>query len=273
MISFMRGLVLAGVLAVLSAASFAETLPYDGPVETPAGVLSIVPTSDGFLNYISIGDQTFFERDPVRYLGLIERRGDLVLLFLSHGGSGCGGFFHWLHTSEGDVRLSEEFGTCASEVEVSHDSETVTVTMAALSAEDPMVSFVYDGRVVREVALGQSASFSPPSAGGLPWVGRYAYELFRASDWRPALVAVMGEDGYAFAGETFNLAAPMERQGDWVVGTGCRQHDCGDWRGAVALHVSDGRILVAINNHGDVQVWGKDAGDAPPMIGDVMAGR
>lgn len=242
-------------------------------IETRAGPMEILEMPGGFHEAIQIGDQIFFEEQTYIRITVMGQRGDLILLQGYFGAAACAGDYFWLHATPGDIRLSERFGTCAGEVEITHGDETVTVIMASQSATDPLTSFVYDGEVVREVGLGQSASFSPPANGGLPWEGHYAYELFRASDWRPALVEVMGEDGYRYGGQTFNLSAPMERQGNWVVGTGCRQHDCGDWRGAIALHVTDGRILVAINDHGNAQFWGKQADDMPPMIADVMAGQ
>ena len=201
--------------------------------------------------------------------GWVGLGGAVFLVGLSAGGRACPTLYAWVDASEPGLPATAPFGTCGEATGVSHDGETVTVTVGSADAEHPESAFTWDGRgEVVETLLGQEPSGSPPKAGNEAWVGRYPYDLVRSSDWRGPLVALLGEDGYRAAQLAIQTAAPMERQGDWVVGSGF-DNDSG-LGGTVALGDA-GRILVAITGAGAPVLYG-DGDDVPPAIAEAMGG-
>ena len=67
---------------------------------------------------------------------------------------------------------------------------------------------------------------------------------------------------------------PFAVQGDWLVSTGCQPHMCDITMGAVALHLSDGALLVALWEDGiGPRAWGDLSRGMPPGVAEVMAGR
>lgn len=219
-----------------------------------------------------VGDRVALEAPTFPWLWIEAQVGDLLLVGMSSGGSACAAEWVWVHAEKPDLRLSEPFGTCSDLATVMADEETVTVSMPSSDADFPVVDFVYDGETVQEVARGQQPSGAPPEAGADAWVGRYPYDLFRSSDWREPLVALMGEKGYSWAQEAIGSASPMEVHGDWVVGEGCMAHACGEAWGAAAIHREDGRLLVALGRWGETpRLWGDPGGPLPAPIAHVMA--
>ena len=148
-------------------------------VETPSGLARVEgdPAVDG--QRLVVGDAVVVEDPAYTSLWIEAEAGDLLLVGLGFGGTLCAAEFLWLRTT--DLATTEPFGTCADLVTVSHDSETVTVTMATQDAEHPSAAFVWDGQgPVREVLGGQEPSGSPPGAGAEAWIGRYAFDLLRS---------------------------------------------------------------------------------------------
>lgn len=156
---------------------------------------------------------------------------------------------------------------------MSHDAETVTVTMASGDADFPRSAFVYDGKgPVREERLPQEPSGAPPAMGAEAWVGRYPFDLFTSSDWRGPLVALMGAEGYAAAQAGMATASPMAVDGDWVAGSGFEPNS--GQQTAVALSRVDGRLLVAVRApDGSPRMWGDARGPLPAEIAATLAPR
>jgi hypothetical protein len=259
----------ASLLMTLAMPAGAE--PVEIPLETPGGTVDVVDGPDGFTRYLTVGDRRFFEEDEYAFVQVEEQVGSLLLVTLSQGGNACPAQYVWLHTDADDVRVSETFGTCSDTFEVSSDAETLTVTLPSLDATEGFVAFDYDGNQITERVVGQEASISGPDAGAEPWIGQYPHDLFRASDWRGPLVALMGEEAYARAGATIELSGPMEAEGDWVAGAGCVKIGCETVRGAVAIHRGDGRLLVALRTpEAGLEVYGDEPGELPPSVQDVI---
>jgi hypothetical protein len=259
-------------LACLGGAAQAEMLDHLDRVETPVGPVLVVSNEDGYSQRVIIGEQSFLDDGDYRFVSIRAREGSLYLLELSTGGNGCAAEYAWLHAVPGDVRLSPVFGNCSDLAEVSADAETVTVTLPALDAATGRTAFVYDGQTVTERPAGQTAADVAPGAGADALVGTYPFDLFRTADWRAPLVALLGEAAYAQTGTLFELAAPMEIEGDWVTGSGCVKFACSDRTAAVAVHRRDGRILVALRDGLLVGIYGDPGGDLPPAIARVLQG-
>jgi hypothetical protein len=260
----------AVLLALVATPALAEI----GIVPTPSGLARIEGERLGEGEALWVGEAEVIPGDGVSVLWIEEQVRDLLLVGRSDGGTLCAAEWMWVHTERGGLRASEPFGTCSDLLTVTDGPVGVTVSMPSHDADWPVVDFVYDGVAVREVPQGQRRSGSPPEAGALAWVGRHPWELFRASDWRGPLVALLGKEGYREAQEAIGSARPMEAEGDWVAGRGCMANGCGAAWGAVAIHRGDGRLLVALGGwEREPRLWGDPKGPLPPTVAEVMAGR
>ena len=258
------------IAAILGTAAAAESV--SAPLDTPSGRIEIVDQPDGFSRALRIGDRVFYDETESRYISLVERFGTLVLVQLSSGGNACASLYSWLHTGTGDLRATDLFGTCSDQPRVSADAETVTVEMASFADPGQTIAFVYDGRDITETPLGLSPSGSPPEGGALPWIGRAPYDLVTASDWRGPLVDLIGAGALGDLRHAIGLSSGMERDGNWVAGAGCRARMCDVSRAAIAIDVTDGRLLVAMWEAGSPpRLWGSAGGTVPAAILDVMS--
>ena len=244
--------------ALLATPVVAEPVPGGGPVETRAGVAEVFDDTEVQAQRLRLGETVLFEDGAARYVWLVEQLGDLLLVGVSNGGTGCPALFTWVHAVPGDVRVVEPyFGTCGDIVEVSHDAETVTVAMPAPELSDGWLGFVYDGRAISEVVLGQRPSPVPPGADAAEWAGMYPFEMLRGSDWRPVFEAVIGRAAYLDLTGVMGIATPFEMQGDWIIGRGCNKFDCETEAGAIALNLTDGRLGVVLRHApGPDRFWG-----------------
>lgn len=259
------------VLFALAGAAQAQFVSPDVDVQSAAGPLRIVDSGDGFSRNLIVGEQVFFENSERRFVGIEDQRGSLYLISLSSGGNACEVSFVWLHT-DGGAGLGPEFGNCAPLTEVRSDAETVSVVMPSMTAAEGFVAFVYDGKAIERVVLGQQDTGVPFEPGAL--VGRYPYEIFRDAGWRASLVSLMGESGYRLAGDVIATASPMEVQGDWVAGRGFNNRMAGSAYGAIAINRIDRRVVVAIRTEeSGLQVWGNLTGATPEDVLVVLEGR
>ncbi len=265
-VAALRPFLFAAALSALPAAGPAA--PVD--TNTPAGPARIVENPDGSRD-VMIG-ATRVDLPPEAYLAFFEARlGNLLLVLWSPGGNACAGYYTWVHATPGDIRRSEDFGTCAEATDIGRDAETVQVTMPAGVVGQGDVTFVYDGRgpvVARQAGLAPSGVARPEG-----WIGRYPFELLEAAELQAPLRALLGADlaRVQAAGE---LASPMQRDGAWVAGSACRKADCAETRMAIAVNLKDGRLLVALNTPmGGARLWGAARGRLPAAIRDVLEGR
>lgn len=240
-------------------------------VETPSGYAQVVGTTQTGGEKLLVGDTVVIANEVYPYVWIEAQVGSLLLVGMGTGGTACAAEWVWVHTTAGDVRTSEQFGTCSDLAEVTWDQETVSVSMPSSDAERPMVTFIYDGGTVLEVAQGQAPSGIPPESGAAAWIGQHPSDLFRSSDWREPLVSLLSEGVYSEAQDIFVIASPMGTFGDWVAGSGCQAHMCDEVYGAVAINLNDGRLLVAIRNQdGPARLWGEPQGALPDPIAEVM---
>ena len=71
--------------------------------------------------------------------------------------------------------------------------------------------------------------------------------------------------------ERIALAGPMQRDGNWVVGNGCRKHAFDTLRAAIAINPDDGRLLVAMTSGGAVhRLCGEALGPLPAAIAEIL---
>lgn len=244
-----------------------------GRIDTPSG--PAVLSRQDFDAILTIGGQEF-RFEGMRFAGFAERLGDVVLLQLSSGGSLCPAMYVWLDTRPGQVRLSDEFGTCSDLHAISWDSEAVTVTLPSMQPGAGFVDFRWDGKTsaLREAARAPAASGLPPGHATAAWEGRFGTELLAAPEWQGLLLGLMGRAALDDALRIVQVGHPFGVQGDWLVATGCQPHQCDVTAGAVALHRADGRLIVALwEARSGVRSWGDLSAGIPPGVAQVLAGR
>ncbi len=243
-------------------------------IATRAGLARIVDGAGG-TRMLMVGDVPVSLPDDPFSAFIAEKLGDLLLVLYSQGGNACPAFFVWVHAVPGAVRSTQGFGTCADQYTLSNDSETVSLTMVSFVPGQGDVTFIYDGRnPVREVQNPLAASGMAPGDGWDFWIGRHPYELFNAADLQAEFVKLMGQAALTDAQRMMAVANNMEQVGNWIVGTGCQAHMCGVNVAAVALNLSDGRVLVAlVQGDAPARLWGDPKGELPGVIAQLIAGK
>ncbi|WP_143535522.1 hypothetical protein [Roseisalinus antarcticus] len=233
---------------------------------TPSGDIRFdwSETTDGPVTRVFVGETEIAFDPPPAIAWLEARAGTLALIGISQGGNGCSASFVWLHTAPGDLRRTAPFGTCSELVTLSHDVETVTVTMPSRRVADGEVAFVYDGRSIETRTLGLPPAEVGPEAGADALAGVYLFDLTGTEDWRLPLTALMGAANYATLQRLSGQGSPMEVEDDWVVGEGCAPGNCGATASVIAVHRGDGRLLAGFWESGQPpRIWG-EPGPTPP---------
>ncbi len=255
-------------LTLVTTLSAGTALAQTVDTNTRAGQLRIIENPDQTKD-LAIGN-TVVDLPEDAFLVFIEKRlGDLFLVLYSPGGNACNGFYTWVHATPGDIRRSDSFGTCAAAKDISWDAETVRVTMASGQPGVGDVTFVYDGKGPMQKVVAPLANSGVTSPAG--WIGRYPFDLATAAEMQAPLRALLGAQGLRQLQEMIDLAGPMQRDGNWVAGAGCRKHACDTLRAAIAINLEDGRLLVAMTDGaGNGRIWGDARGPLPAAIAAIL---
>lgn len=204
-----------------------------------------------------------------------DRVGNLILIGMTLGGTACPATFAWLDTTPGKVALSDTFGSCSDTVEVSHDRETVTVTMPSMNASRGMVAFDFDGKTVTERVLGLQAS-GVTGKGPEAWLGKSAYDYLTAPENEPMLIELMGWDALddaRHASTVSSEANSLREDGAWLVASGCQPHLCDTNFTGVALHLETGTPVVALKRDGEEgKLFGKPPSALPADFRRILTG-
>ena len=256
---------MAVLLAVPAPALATDSLP------SPSGEVRIVG-GDMEMKSVSVGGR-LFPLDDFR-ADLLDRVGNLILVGIYTGGTACPATYAWLDTTPGNLGLTESFGTCSDLYELSHDSETVTVTMPSFDASEGRIAFIYDGQAIRRKVLGLESSEVARRSGGNvdAWIGESPYEYLTARENEPALIRALGWESLDELRNTVVIGSQkMFVEGNWIVGQGCRPHMCNTDFAAIALHRGTGQLIAAIKRGGArPQLLGAPPEALPNSIRAVM---
>lgn len=242
--TFLGHLVLATLLVAPVPIMAEDMLP------SPSGEVSIVG-ADMDMKSVSVGGR-LFPLDDLR-ADLLDRVGNLILVGIYTGGTACPATYAWLNTTPGQLGLTEAFGTCSDLYELSHDSETVTLTMPSFDASEGRVAFVYDGHnVFREIIGLKSSAVAQAAVGNVEvLVGASPYEYLTAAENEAALIKSLGWDALDELRNTMVIGSQeMTVEGNWIVGEGCRPHMCNTYFAAIAIHRKTGQLIAAIKSDG-----------------------
>lgn len=225
--------------------------------------------TDDFGTEVHIGDQ-LVAFDDAR-ASVLDRLGDVFLIFLATGGNACPGYFAWLNTSAGNVSATEPFGTCSDLYEIIFDENTLSLQVQSMEPGEGDHLYVWDGvNPVTESILDLAPSDTPPGADPQGWLGRHPAELLDSSDWAELMLNVMTEDELAQVRHAMDLSSGFERQGEWIAAYGYQKLD--EDVAAIAIHPR-GELLVALGAVGQESVlWGETELDHPEAIAQVLSG-
>ncbi|HGG04579.1 MAG TPA: hypothetical protein ENK28_03905 [Aliiroseovarius sp.] len=242
---------------------------------TRAGLARIESDTDG-TRYLMVGS-TRIDLPDRPYTAFIEKRlGDLLLVAYSQGGNACPAFYTWVHATPGNIRRSEGFGTCSDLITVTYDAETVSVTMGSMQPGKGDITYVYDGKnPIREVQNGLAKSGMANASDWGFWDGKYPYDLITAGELQGTFLKLLGDASTLVEAQTLlSFSGPMDRDGDWIAGTGCAPQLCEESAGAIAVNVVTGHFLVALWRAGTpARAWGALGDSTPQSILDVLARR
>ncbi len=102
------------------------------------------------------------------------------------------------------------------------------------------------------------------------WEGHGPNEILADTGWQAQFVAIMGQDGLQRLQHDLVIEEPLVRDGDWLVGTGCAPHECGDVMGGFAVSISTGEIVAVVKDAAGIKVWGDDK-LLPPMLLEIAS--
>jgi len=122
-----------------------------------------------------------------------------------------------------------------------------------------------------EEQCGKPPAIEPSSVAGT--VGMHPSDVLRSKMWKDKFIAI-SKNQYAELVERIDVASKTTREGDWIVGDGCKPHSC-SWDNAIigintknnqvfAIMWSDGKTLEkfgavpAINTHPRIKKWLSD---------------
>ena len=91
------------------------------------------------------------------------------------------------------------------------------------------------------------------------WIGHHPSEVLADAKWQTLFIAALGQDGFKRLQNDMGVEEPMTRDGDWLVGTGCGAHQCGDVQGGFAISVKTGEILAVVLDEQGLKHWGSGA--------------
>ena len=273
-IRLMKGTVMKSVLAHLGVAVLLvapiPAIAADS-MTSPSGEVRIVG-GDMEMKSVSVGGSVL-PLDDFR-ADLLDKVGNLILVAIYSGGTACPATYAWLDTTPGNIGLSERFGTCSDLYEMSHDAETVTVTMPSFDASEGRVAFVFDGREVSRRVLGlESSEVARKGVGNIDvWIGESPYEYLTARENEATLIRALGWESLDELRNTMVIGSQkMFVEGGWIVGEGCRPHMCNTDFAAIALHRETGQLIAAIKRDGArPQLLGTPPDALPNTIRAVM---
>lgn len=272
----MRGILTAAVLAAgFGAPAAAQPLGLDADSAewtrtawaSPLGEIRLRDL--GAEAELSLNDAPFAKFDAWNPAILGDHEG-FGLIFLPTGGNACPGSFLWLDARGPEPRLGAPFGSCSDDfaAEVTPEGR-LRLVMPSMEPGVGLLAFDHDPEDLAapavETRLGLTASGRPPQAGAAAWIGDYPYDLLMDADWEPALRAAFGEEALQEARVSLALASPMEQEGEWLVGDGCKPRDCKSAWGVFAVSLEDGRMLLALGR-GDEKprFWGEPGDSGAP---------
>ena len=112
------------------------------------------------------------------------------------------------------------------------------------------------GAIGVESAIKRQCGTRPISNAGMAKPdGKLPYDVFQAAPWKARFQQLTGKS-YSGIKESLTVSGRMERQGDWLVGSGYDPRGAGASSAAIAVNSKTGKVLAVYNAGGDTRFFG-----------------
>lgn len=230
-------------------------------VDLPAGQVNIQRNSeiDPGLTATAAGQKIAI--DSAYLPVVVTKHADSALLQVYSGGNACPAEYVWLTLDAKGLTATAPFGTCSEGIEMVATPSYPAAVMPGMGEELGWFRYDFDGKTVTEAPFtrqGDRKAAQDPTL----WQGRSAYELLGDEAMRPALLRIMSEAQLGQLRQAVALTVPedaLQRQGDWIVGGGCRAELCDVESGQVAISVIDGGVVAVFRDVDGPKYFGAQA--------------
>jgi hypothetical protein len=115
-------------------------------------------------------------------------------------------------------------------------------------------------------------NLTPSGKSATDLVGKTITEakLWEHKDVGPRIKKIMGAD-YATMRKFWNVETPIKKFGDFLMMTGCEQHNCGDNQYVIFMDMARGGISVVHISNGTTKDWSDGDIDLPPPFAEALA--
>ncbi|MDE2789457.1 MAG: hypothetical protein OXI81_03415 [Paracoccaceae bacterium] len=218
--------------------------------------------------------------DDVEEVGLwLETRiywrpdADVIVLSRRHVTGACGMRYQFvLVTFEGNARASNPSNSCSGSIiamRVSHEEIELDVRIPN-RPELLHRTIRFDGDSLQEFEVPRDESGAEIAGAGpdvTRWIGVHPAALLDDSSERRRFEMIMRrEELYELISHMY-IAQGAKLAGDFLSMEGCKPHDCGDAKAAIAIEVTTGQPFAIIFSREDgIRVFGGTLSDAPEPL-------
>ena len=242
---------LSFVLSALSCGAFAADR-----AETSAGVAEILPLGPLEADALWIADEPVALPLVVDHLDIAAQDGDLLLILLASGGTGCPKMWAYVDAGADPIWVSEPFGTCHDDAQALRTERGIEViSPAADPGQSGHLLYWLEGRDIREV---QASSTSLGLTHVAQWEGMSPKLLVNDPAWEAWFLKRVGPVGLLELRNTFEQASLLSWEGDWLVAEGCKAGECSARLGVLMLHKDGDRLAAAVRR--------RDGAVSQPML-------
>ncbi|AGT11177.1 META domain-containing protein [Paracoccus aminophilus] len=258
------------LLSPLTLATLA--LPFLGPLpalaepdqvlDLPAGQVAIRPNPALDPELIAVANGKEIGLASAYPPEVITKHGDSVLLQVYSGGTACPTQYVWMTLDAKGLRATPAFGTCAEGVEL-HDTDGFpAAVMPGIGAVLGTFRYDFDGTQVVEtpVKVESTGKAAKPS----DWEGASAYDVLSDPAMQAEFGKIMSEAQIGELRQAVALTSPQDelrRNGEWIIGGGCRPELCDVESGQIAISVADWHVLGVFRDVKGPHYYGAEASE------------
>lgn len=196
---------------------------------------------------------------------------DAVVLGRRHVTGACVVRYQFvLVTPEGNARASNPSKSCSWDIiamRVSHEEIVLDVEIP-YRPDLVHLTIRFDGNALQEFEIPRDDSGAEIAGAGpdvTRWIGVHPAALLDDSSERRRFETIMSrEEVYELVGHMYLAFDYAKLAGDFLIATGCKPHDCGDAKAAIAIEVTTGRPFAIIySRENGIRVFGSTLSDVP----------
>ena len=112
------------------------------------------------------------------------------------------------------------------------------------------------GQVGYELAIKKQCGVRPVSNAGMAQPdGKSPFDVVQAAPWKARFQQLTGKR-YQAIKESLAVSSEMQRQGDWLVGSGYDPRGAGASKAVIAVNTKTGKVMAAYNDSRKTQFFG-----------------